>query len=93
MVNSGLTVEFGVILTLIGISVPLFIKASNDMKKAAEQMAEMRTILRGFREEIDEHKEHNYRDIQELKESHRTVFQFLLNNSQSFRESKPRRND
>ena len=76
--NSG--VELSVILVVVGIFLPLALKASKDMQKAAREMGHLNAVIAAMKE-----------DIGELKESHQTVFKFLLNNSQSFRNSVPRK--
>ena len=93
MIDSGLGVELGFVFAVLGISLPLFNKAINDMKKAASEMAEIKTTVRGLESELKEHKEHNYRDMAEMRQSHRSIFAFLMKNSQAFRDSRSRRND
>ena len=72
-------VEVSVILVVVGIFLPLALKASQDMQKAAREMGRLNAEISGMKE-----------DIRELKESHKTVFKFLLNNSKAFRNSVPR---
>ncbi|AFY39367.1 hypothetical protein Lepto7376_3130 [[Leptolyngbya] sp. PCC 7376] len=73
--NSG--VEVSVILVVVGIFLPLALKASKDMQSAARHMGRLDAEVAGNKEEL-----------KELKESHKSIFQFLLNNSQSFRDSR-----
>ncbi|AFY38663.1 hypothetical protein Lepto7376_2381 [[Leptolyngbya] sp. PCC 7376] len=73
--NSG--VEVGVIVAVVAIFLPLALKASKDMQKAAREMGRFDAEVAGMKE-----------DLREIKESHQSIFQFLLNNSQSFRDSR-----
>ena len=76
--NSG--VELSVILVVVGIFLPLALKASKDMQKAAREMGHLNAVIAAMKE-----------DIGELKESHKTVVQFMINHSKAFRDSVPRK--
>ena len=49
------------------------------MQKAAREMGRLNAVIEAVRE-----------DIGELKESHKTVIKFMINNSKAFRDSVPR---
>ena len=73
-------VEFGVLLGVAAIFIPLALKASKDMQKAAREMGRLNAVIAAMKE-----------DIGELKESHKTVVQFMINHSKAFRDSAPRK--
>ena len=78
MITSNSGVEIGLVIGVATIFISLALKASQDMQKAAREMGRMTTLIQGNKE-----------DIAEIKESHKTIFKFLLNNSKAFRDSVP----
>ena len=79
MIASNSGIEIGLVIGLATLFITLALKASQDMQKAAREMGRLNAVIEALKE-----------DIGELKESHKTVFQFLLNNSKAFRDSAPR---
>ena len=80
LIDGDSAVQVSVILVVVGIFLPLAIKASKDMQKAAREMGRLNAVIAAMKE-----------DIGELKESHKTVVQFMINNSKAFRDSAPRK--
>ena len=90
LIDGDSAVQVSVILVVVGIFLPLALKASQDMQKAAREMGRMSGDMAAMKEDIQEIKSTHKEDIGELKDSHKTVFKFLLNTSKAFRDSVPR---